>query len=96
MYSCKSCNKIYCMNKEPLVLPGTCGLFLGTGGAGPRALRFSAVPGKGAHVHAYNLAICHIPNFRVCTYIELQSESKQKMKASKVVCNLLYNLHSCK
>lgn len=43
------------MNEEPLVLPGTCGLFLGTGGAGPRALRFSAVPGKGAHVHAYNL-----------------------------------------
>ena len=38
----------HCMNGEPLVLPGTCGLFLGTGGAGPRALRFSAVPGKGA------------------------------------------------
>ena len=45
------------MNEEHLVLPDTCGLFLGTGGAGPRALRFSAVPGKGPR-HGYNLVIC--------------------------------------
>ena len=45
------------MNEEPLVLPDTCGLFLGTGGAGPRALRFSAVPEKGPR-HGYNLVIC--------------------------------------
>ena len=44
------------MNEEPLVLPGTCGLFLGTGGAGPRALRFSAVPEKG-------------PRHVICIYI---------------------------
>ena len=56
--------KLCYMNEEPLVLPDTCGLFLGTGGAGPRALRFSAVPGKSPH-HGYNLVICiHIYNPR--------------------------------
>ena len=48
------------MNEEPLVLPDTCGLFLGTGGAGPRALRFSAVPGKSAHVMDITLLYVYI------------------------------------
>ena len=82
----------HCMNEEPLVLPGTCGLFLGTGGAGPRALRFSAVPGKGTHVHVYNPAICI---YQTSSYVPNQNWNRKWMQ-SKIMCNLLYNLYSCK
>lgn len=63
------------MNEEPLVLPDTCGLFLGTGGAGPRALRFSAVPGKGPR-HGYNLVIC--------IHIQPKTEVRSKPKARTI------------